>query len=361
MTIIALLVAAALFVAYANGANDNFKGVATLYGSGIIGYKGALAWATLTTFSGSLCSVFISNRLVKAFTAKGLVPDVVAAAPEFLAAVALGAALTVFLATISGFPISTTHALTGGLVGAGFAVPGGSVNFYLLGKNFFLPLMASPLLAVALTGIGYPLFRCARRRTGTRMLRVRISNTGNLLNLATVPSIEGKMEITANCPERFQEHVLGVSSQSLMDAGHFISAGAMSFARGLNDAPKIVGLMLVIKALHVQTNLLLVAAAMAIGGLLHARKVAQTVSKRITHMNHTQGFAANLATTLLVLTASHSGLPVSTTHVSCGSLFGIGLTTGQADSHIIRQIVLSWMLTLPLAALLAAAASWVLH
>lgn len=96
MLVAAALVAAALFVAYANGANDNFKGVATLYGSGLLGYRGALAWATVTTAAGSLCSVFLAEKLVKAFSGKGLVPDAVAADPGFLTAVAIGAAVTVY-------------------------------------------------------------------------------------------------------------------------------------------------------------------------------------------------------------------------------------------------------------------------
>jgi PiT family inorganic phosphate transporter len=152
-----------------------------------------------------------------------------------------------------------------------------------------------------------------------------------------------------------------LSSHSFFDAGHFLSAGAMSFARGLNDTPKIVGLMLILKAFHVEVSLLLVAAAMAIGGLLHSRKVAETVSQRITSMNHSQGLTANLVTSILVITASHSGFPVSTTHVSCGSLFGIGLTTKQADSQVIRHVVMSWVLTLPIAGLLAAGISRILY
>jgi PiT family inorganic phosphate transporter len=371
MTIFALLVAASLFVAYANGANDNFKGVATLYGSGTAGYSSALAWATLTTFAGSLCSVFLSDKLVKAFSAKGLVPDGVAATPEFLAAVALGAALTIFLATMTGFPISTTHALIGGLVGAGVSAAEGSVNFSLLGKNYFLPLIGSPLLAMFLAGTGYPFFRWALRCTGINRewcvcegVRERfnpIPKGRNLLAFARDAPVEMTTDTAANCSRHGQKCVLGVGVPSLLDASHFLSAGAMSFARGLNDAPKIVGLMLVLKALHVQAGLLLVAAVMAIGGLLHSRKVAETVSQRITHMNHSQGFAANLVTSLLVLTASYSGLPVSTTHVSCGSLFGIGLKTRQADSRVIQHVVMSWVLTLPIAALLAAGTSWILH
>ncbi len=369
MTIIACLIAAALFVAYANGANDNFKGVATLYGSGTIGYRGALTWATMTTFAGSICSVFLAGKLVKVFSAKGLVPDAVAATPEFLAAVALGAALTVFLATLTGFPISTTHALTGGLVGAGVAMVGLEVNFTLLGKSFFLPLLVSPVLAVILAGTIYPLFAWIGRKTRRSAewcLCVSngaphiVQSSGTLAFATLAAPIEINAGPPALCPEHADGRTLRIDPKSILDAGHFLSAGAVSFARGLNDTPKIVGLMLVLRALDIRLNLLLVAFAMAVGGLLHARKVARTVSQRITKMDRGQGFTANLVTSLLVLTASHSGLPVSTTHVSCGSLFGMGVATKQANAGVIRQILVSWVLTLPIAAAIAAVAAWVL-
>ena len=72
-------------------------------------------------------------------------------------------------------------------------------------------------------------------------------------------------------------------------------------------------------------------------------------------MNPGQGFTANLVTGLLVVFASRFGLPVSTTHVSVGSIFGIGMVTRAANTRIVGEIVLSWVLTLPLAALLGAA------
>jgi inorganic phosphate transporter, PiT family len=97
---------------------------------------------------------------------------------------------------------------------------------------------------------------------------------------------------------------------------------------------------------------------MAIGGLLNARKVAETMSKKITVMNHGQGFTANLTTAILVVLASLFGLPVSTTHVSVGSLFGIGLTTDKANYPMISAIVLSWLVTLPCAAILAGTTYW---
>ena len=100
---------------------------------------------------------------------------------------------------------------------------------------------------------------------------------------------------------------------------------------------------------------------MAVGGLLNARKVAITMSQRITPMNHGQGFTANLVTSFLVTAASRFGVPVSTTHVSCGSLFGIGAVGGSARWPVIRNIILSWLITLPLAGLLSAGLAWVIR
>jgi PiT family inorganic phosphate transporter len=102
----------------------------------------------------------------------------------------------------------------------------------------------------------------------------------------------------------------------------------------------------------------MVAVVMALGGILNARRVAETMSRKITQMNPGQGFTANLVTSLLVTTASCFGLPVSTTQVSVGSLFGIGVVNGTANRRMIAAILLAWMTTLPLAALLGATAYW---
>jgi inorganic phosphate transporter, PiT family len=141
-----------------------------------------------------------------------------------------------------------------------------------------------------------------------------------------------------------------------LDTLHFVSAGAASFARGLNDTPKIVALLLVVPAFDRQWEFLAVAAAIALGGLLDAERVAETLGKRVTDMNPGQGWAASLVTAGLVTTASWHGLPVSTTHVSVGSLVGIGATTGQARWRKIGEILLAWVSTVPCGATLAAIA-----
>jgi PiT family inorganic phosphate transporter len=146
-----------------------------------------------------------------------------------------------------------------------------------------------------------------------------------------------------------------------VDLLHFASAGAVSFARGLNDTPKIAALLLIVGALDTRWSLVLMAVAIAIGGLLNAHKVADTMSHKITGMNPGQGLAANLATAILVNTASIHGLPVSTTHVSVGALLGIGISTRQAKWKPVLNVILSWIITLPCAAALAALIYLVIH
>jgi PiT family inorganic phosphate transporter len=365
-----LLFAAVAFLAYSNGANDNFKGVASLFGSRTTGYRTALVWATITTFAGSVCSIFLAEELLKKFSGKGLVPDALVGSPEFLLSVALGAGLTVILATRFGFPISTTHGLTGAIVGAGFTAVGDQVKFGVLGAQFFLPLLLSPVIAVALGAAIYMVLRAVRLSVGitkgscicvgSEIQVVALPQPTSMLALrqATAPAVVVASE--AECSERYAGTYFGVNCQQIMDTLHFISAGVVSFARGLNDTPKIAALLLVVQSLGIRWGMVAVAVAMAVGGLIHSRRIAETMSKKITAMNHGQGFSANLATGILVIAASKFGLPVSTTHVSVGALTGIGAATGQADYRVVSGILLSWLLTLPCAALLGASAYWML-
>ncbi len=153
-------------------------------------------------------------------------------------------------------------------------------------------------------------------------------------------------------------HFWGIPVVKVLDLLHYLSAGAVGFARGLNDTPKIAALLVVSSALTPAARYGLVALFIALGGWLSARRVAETMSHRVTTMNSGQGFSANLVTSFLVIVASRLGMPVSTTHVSVGSLFGIGLLSGSANKRVIVSIVSSWVGTLPLAAVLAAILCW---
>ncbi|MEH2247139.1 inorganic phosphate transporter [Nostoc sp.] len=310
MLLISLFIAT-LFLAYSNGANDNFKGVVTLFGSRTSSYQTAILWASFITLTGAVTATFLASTLIKNFSGKGLVPDAIANAPEFHMAVAIAAGLTVLIATLMGFPISTTHSLTGAIVGAGLVAIGLKVNFAALGTSFILPLLLSPIIAIPL-GAG-------------------IYSLSNYIN--------SKWLLPVN--------------QKMIDTCHFISAGIVSFARGLNDPPKIVSLILIIEYFSIQGGMITIAIAMALGGLLNSQKVAVTMSEKITSMNHIQGLSANIVTGVLVIAASRFGLPISTNHVSVGSIFGVALIGKKSNMRVFYQILLSWILTLPTAAIIS--------
>lgn len=305
-----LIVIAVALVAYANGANANFKGVASLFGSGTTSYRTAVNWAAITTAAGSVAALFLAATMLKAFSGKGLVPAALIAQPAFLFSVAAGAGVANLLATRLGFPVSTTHMLMGGLLGAGLVANAGSVHAATLWANFAKPMLLSPMIAVLAGGLIYVVLK---------ILRLALDHRTRTL-----------------------------------DALHFLSAGAVCFARGLNDTPKMAALLIGVHWLGTSSGMLLVAAAMAAGGLISARQVAETLAHKITGMNPGQGFAANLATALLVTTASLHGLPVSTTHVSVGALLGIGITTRQAKWRTVIPVLTAWVVSLPCAAVLAA-------
>jgi PiT family inorganic phosphate transporter len=357
-----IILGATLFVAYANGANDNFKGVATLFGSGTTPYRKALGWATITTLAGSLASLFLATKLISIFQGKGLVPSELSESEPFVAAVVLGAALTVMLATKIGMPISTTHSLTGALFGSGLVAVGLDLGFKALAINFFMPLLISPLCAVAIASFGFPLLSRALRWVNLNQENCLCVEAGTpsmvtpegVVFVETAPGLRVIVDREVICAQPASQTILGINGQKLLDAGHFVSAGAVSFARGLNDTPKIVALSLVAGAVDLRIPILRVAAMMALGGLVNARAVAWTVSKKITGMEPHHGLWANLVSSFLVVAASKWGVPVSMTHVSCGALFGIGIVNGRAQWRVIRTILMAWLLTLPTAAVLSA-------
>lgn len=362
MTLIPVLLGV-LWLAWSNGANDNFKGVATLYGCGVMTYRAALVWATAATLAGSLVSVWLAQGLVLAFSGNGLLPAGTLN-PGMLAAIGLGAGATVWLATRLGMPTSTTHALIGALVGAALVAGGKGIAWPVLAGKFAQPLLLSPLLAIGLTWLLYPILGRARRRLGihaesclcvgeTSEMR---AGTGAAAMAAALPGLAvGDM---AGCSQRYQGHFAGIQAQTAANALHVLSAGSVCFARAVNDTPKIAALLLGAAALggHGQPAwvILLVALIMAAGGWVQSRRVAETLSKRITEPSHGQGLTANLVTAGLVLGASHLGLPVSTTHVSTGAIFGIGLVNGKRDWGTIARILLTWVATLPMGMALGA-------
>ena len=357
---ITLIFLAALFLAYTNGSNDNFKGTATLFGSKTLNYNKTLWLCTITTLAGAIASVFFAEILVKQFSGKGLVAKEIAISSEFIQAVGIGAGLTVMIATIFGLPISTTHSLTGALVGGGYAAVGNDVKILVLGEKFFLPLLISPIIAVILSYVLYLLFHYFRLKLKInhdtvvlteKKSSIEVTDTQGQISMmkSEPPTINISLEQNNHLKQKYQGNILGLSCQKILNFLHIISGGVVCFARGLNDTPKIAALLIAGQVLEIRYNFLIIAIAMVIGGLLHSRKVAHTMSLHITEMNTGQGFTANIVTGFLVIFASKLGVPVSTTHVSVGSIFGIGAAQKKIRLDVTRNILLSWVCTLPMA------------
>ncbi len=343
-----------LILAFANGANDNAKGVATLRGSGLAGYTTTILWGTICTLFGALLSVRFGAKLISLFNGHGLLPGDTAVQPNLLLAVALAAAATLLLASRIGAPISTTHALTGGLIGSGAAAFGvGELHLNGLGTEIILPLLFSPLLSMGLTLLLFPLLLPLRRLVDTCVCLVRreqtVISSEVLAQTQAIQPVDLVIGTTSECRKISTENRI-----TPLNLIHWFSAGIMSFSRGLNDTPKITALLIGIgSGLPAEEAVFGVAFAMALGGLVGAQRISRTLSEKITPMDPVQGASANLITSILVSLASRHGMPVSTTHVACGSLFGVGcINKGKTDWKQALTVVQAWGITLPAVAML---------
>jgi len=258
----------------------------------------------------------------------------------------------VIAATRTGLPVSTTHALIGGLVGAGLAQSGGQVHVAKLAESFLLPLLVSPLIAATLGLFAYRLFRlrpvekdCAC--VVAPALTAQPTGAGAALLSATAPRL--LIAKDATCGD-LRTPMTRFSIGRILEHAHVLSAASICFARGVNDTPKLTALLVAAHVLDLHLSVSLVGSVMALGGIVFARNVAETMSRRMARMDATQGLAANLITAALVLFASKLGLPVSTTHVAVGSIAGVGAGARTVDWPTVRNILMSWVATLPLAA-----------
>jgi len=353
LLMVTLLVALTLIVAFANGANDVSKGVATLVGSGVTDLRRALFWGTAWTVAGGVIAAFASQGLVAVFSGKGLLAAPVSG-PAFLGAIAAGAIGWLIVATRTGMPVSTTHSLVGGLVGAALAAQGvAGVNWGGVIRKTALPLAVSPLLSLALMVAVFPLIGLAFRRFNRYCVCVErtesvVAVAGSAAALARGSSLH--VIAGAGCPPAV------VARMNAMDSLHWLSAGCTSLFRGMNDTPKILAIGAAAgtsAGIGAHWLFLLAALAMGVGSSVAGRRVTETLAGKVTRIAPDDGFAGNLVTSALVGLASFLALPVSTTHVSSGAILGIGLHRKDVRWRVVRDIALAWVVTLPVAAVIA--------
>jgi PiT family inorganic phosphate transporter len=359
LTLLAIITLLVLVLAWANGANDVPKGVATLVGNGSAGTKRAILWGTLWTILGGIAAVIWGSALIKMFSS-GYTSPGFNINLTFITSTLLGAASWVLFATRFGLPVSTTHALLGGLVGA-VLVSAGPQGLLLeaVTNKAFVPLLVSPLIAIGLCS----LLIFAIQLAGKRIPR-------------WVPgccSEEDWRQNPFNCAETNGRQRPPPVVEKIWLGLHWFSSGITSFARALNDVPKIAAFLILaislapglgddIKGIGPMWPILAVSLSMAGGALWGGYRVLGVMSEHLTRLDAGSGTVANVGTSLLVLAASPLGIPVSTTHVSTGSLMGVRWINKAKPQRrdALRLVLYGWVITLPIAAVIAAGSSWLI-
>jgi len=237
----ALLVCLVAALAFANGSNDNGKGVATLVGFGAARPRTALAFATVTTAVGGVVSFWLAGGLLAGFST-GLFVKGTPITPAFFVAVLIGAFGWVMLASKTGMPVSTTHAIIGALCGAGLVAFGNAqIEWSFLGAKFAVPLAVSPLLSLAIVYVvAWPVVWSVGRLAGKCVCVVEQEPVlaGGAAVAAQRQAVSVVLDDVSNCPP----DAPGVTTSAAANPVHWLSCGLTSFARGWNDTPKIAAL-----------------------------------------------------------------------------------------------------------------------
>jgi PiT family inorganic phosphate transporter len=352
-------------LAYLNGANDISKGIATLVGGRVMRASSAVLWGTLTTTIGATAGVAVAGGLIKTFS-NGILSDSITTT-NFPIAVAIGTIGWIFFATKTGLPVSTTHALTGAIVGTALAQLGASgVVWQALLTKIAIPLALSPLVSLAATWLIFPLIRRMLAGVNNYCLCFEVQQT----QLIPIHQVAGTVATASPLPEQPTiqvvadktetcEQIVSRSAVKLRaaDSLHLLTSGLTSFSRGMNDTPKIAALLIgpsLFGGVNMVLLFVIVAVAMAAGSLLAGRKVLNTMAEKITPMDGLEGFTANFGASTLVTAATFMGFPLSTTHVTTSAIVGIGVSSrGRANWTVVRDILLAWLVTLPTAAIIA--------
>ena len=355
-SLVFLAVGLLIFLAFANGGNDVSKAIATLAGARLTSVHNAVLWGTGWTVAGALSGLFWGQALVN-----NISQNIYTGPHDFYLPLALApglaATLWVSLATWRNVPVSTTHAVIGGMVGTGLVAFGpDGIAWHALWSNIALPLLASPIMAIALAFVLTPfLEKLAHAVAGTQVCTTQVPK----LVYARVNGSENIVGDCLVCATDSLQAQLTSGFTLNVDHLHWLTSGLLSFARGLNDTPKLIAIVLPFLLLDTYMPpywmYVWAALAMGAGSYMAGRRITEVLGFKVTEMNHAQGFAANFVSTFLVISASRLGLPVSTTQVSASSIMGLGLVNGCGlNMKTVMAMLFAWLVTVPAAALFGA-------
>jgi PiT family inorganic phosphate transporter len=322
-TMVIAVVLTALVFDFTNGFHDTANAMATSIATGALRPRVAVVLAGVLNLVGAFLSVQVALTI-----SSGLV-DEARITPEVIFAGLIGAILWNLLTWLLGLPSSSSHALFGGLIGATWAVAGsGAINSSTVVGKVLLPLALSPivagLIALVATQLAYRITARADERTAARGFR----------------------------------------------AAQVVSASMVALAHGTNDAQKSMG---VITLTFIAVGLLPLGSApplwvivacglaIALGTATGGWRIIRTLGQRISEIESRQGFAAETASTAIILSSAQLGFALSTTQVTSGSVLGTAAARRAGAVHwgVAAEMVVAWLLTLPAAAAFGALAAWV--
>lgn len=390
-----------LFMAWGIGANDVANAMATSVGSKALTIKQAIIVAAIFEFAGA---VLAGGQVTKTIR-KGIVDaEIISGSPDLLLygmlASLLAAGLWLLIASRNGWPVSTTHSIVGAIVG--FAMVGIGMDAVKWDKIGFI--VASWVISPLMAGIiAYMIFRSVQTLIlnrenplmyAKRYVPVYIFLAGFMIALVTL--IKGLKHVGLELTLTESYAYAALIGLVVMIGGHLViqrikidpaadkyfhytnvekvfgvlmvvTACGMAFAHGSNDVANAIGPVAAVvgiinnggvvaaKSILPLWVLLLGGVGIVLGLAMYGRKVIATVGKQITELTPSRGFAAELAAATTVVLASGTGIPISTTHTLVGAVLGVGLARGMAalNLNVIRNIFMSWIITLPAGAILS--------
>ncbi len=390
-----------LFMAWGIGANDVANAMATSVGSKALTIKQAIIVAAIFEFAGA---VLAGGQVTKTIR-KGIIDsEVVSGSPDLLLygmlASLLAAGLWLLIASRNGWPVSTTHSIVGAIVG--FAMVGIGMEAVKWDKIGYI--VASWVISPALAGtMSFLIFRSVQKLIlnrsnplyyAKRYVPIYIFIAGFMISLLTM--VKGLKHVGLEISTVDSYIYAVMAGLVIMAIGHFfirrieidpnadrefhyanvekvfgvlmvVTACTMAFAHGSNDVANAIGPVAAVISIvgsggEVASKsalplwvLLLGGAGIVLGLMMYGRNVIATVGQKITELTPSRGFAAELAAATTVVMASGIGIPVSTTHTLVGAVLGVGLARGMAalNLNVIRNIFMSWVITLPAGALLS--------
>jgi len=403
-----ITVAGGLYMAWNIGANDVGNAFGASVGGGALTIRRAILLAAVFEFLGAF---LVGAPVAQTISGEIVVIEPFAAKPEVLAigmiAALIGCAVWLNIATFFSQPVSTTHAIIGGVVG--FACVAVGPQFVQWGKMGTIAgsWIVSPLVGGALA---YTIYRFVVRRlilesrhpAFMAIVAVPVA-LGCLLAIVTfsvvykgLPGLHLDLPLQWAAPvsvavglavglsirfgvrrKRHRHHVRRSERYQFVEQWfgymQIFTASYMAFAHGANDCANAIGPLAasiqILRTGVLPDRIVIPAWLLAVGGAgivlglaTYGYKVIQTIGKSITEITPTRGFSADFATATTVLVFSKLGMPISTTFVIVGAVMGVGLARGFAalDLKVIRRIFASWIITIPAAAVLTAVIYWVL-